>query len=81
MTVDELADKLKEEYQNAPEGEKAASVVLFSIKYARELDKLNNNSAVARAANLTPPKNDWGTEIGYGRKLAKYVNLKGNTPY
>ncbi len=80
MTVDELGEKLKEEYRNAPENEKAASVVLFSIKYASALDELNNNAAVARAANLTPPKNDWGTEIGYGRKLAKYVSLKDNTP-
>lgn len=76
MTIDELAAKLKEEYQNAPQDEKAASVVLFAIKYASELDALNNNQAVATAAHF----NSYGTEIGYGRKLAKYVTLKGNTP-
>ena len=80
MKVDELAAKLKDEYENAPKDEQGASVILFAIKYASELDELSNNAAVARAANLTPPKNDWGTEIGYGRKLAKYVSLKGNKP-
>ena len=76
MTVDELAEKLKDEYLHALEDEQAASVVLFAIKYASALDELNNNAAVARAADL----NTYDTEIGYGRKLAKYVTLNDNTP-
>lgn len=80
MTVDELAAKMREAYKSAPPGEKPVFVILFAIKYAAELEAVDNNKAVARAANLTPPKNNWGTEIGYGRKLAKYVTLNGDTP-
>ena len=76
MTLDELVAKLQEMYENAPYGEKPVSVVRFAIEYASELERWSN-AAVARAAHLTP-KDSYSVEIGYGRKLAKYVNLKAN---
>lgn len=78
MTVDELAEKLKEEYRHAPNDEKAVSVVLFSIKYASEMKGMTN-AEIARKACLVKP-DSYNQEIGYGRKLAKYVTLNDNTP-
>lgn len=79
MTVDELAAKMREAHRNAPSGKKPVSIILFAIKYASELDAVDNNQAVATAAHLTDA-NSYSVEIGYGRKLAKYVTLNDNTP-
>ena len=79
MTVSEVAKALREYRRAAPDGEKAVFVILFAIKYAEELDAVNNNQAVATAAHLTDA-NSYSIEIGYGRKLAKYVTLNDNTP-
>lgn len=77
MTLKEAANALREYCRTAPPGEKPVFVVLFAIKYAQELDALDNNAAVARKARLSD-KDSYDTEIGYGRKLAKYVTLKDN---
>lgn len=78
MTIDELAAKLREAYETAPYGEMPVSVIRFAIEHAGELEKFTN-TAVAKRAHLTP-KDSYSVEIGYGRKLAKYVTLKDNTP-
>ena len=80
MTVDELAAKLREVHKNAPYGEVPVSIIRFAIEYASELDVLDNDQALARAAHLTE-KDSYAVEIGYGRKLSKYVNLKDGKPY
>ena len=79
MTVDELAAKMREAHRDALSGEKPVSIILFAIKYASELDAVDNNQAVATAAHLTDA-NSYSVEIGYGRKLAKYVTLNDNAP-
>ena len=72
MNLQQLADKLREMYDTAPKGEKAAYIHLFGIKYAAELDRFSPAS-VAERSGLQP----WcGTEVNKGRKLAKYVDLK-----
>lgn len=79
MTLEDLAGKLREAYQNAPSGEVPVSIIRFAIEYANELEGFSNGD-VARAAHLTP-QDSYAVEIGYGRKLAKYVNLKDSKPY
>ena len=72
MTIQELADQLREMYDTAPKGEKAAYIHLFGIKYAAELDRFSPASVVERAGL----KHSYGTEVNKGRNLAKYVDLK-----
>ena len=72
MNVDELAEKLREMYDTAPKGEKAAYIHLFGIKYASELNRFAPASVAERAGLQR-----WcGTEVNKGRNLAKYVDLK-----
>lgn len=78
MTVDELVEKLKEEYQHARKDEKSVAVVLFFIKYASEMKGVTN-AEIARKACLVKP-NSYTQEMGYGRRLAEYVTLKADTP-
>ena len=72
MGLQELADKLREAYQNAPHREKAVRVHLFGIKYAAELSGLSIPTII-KFADL--PEN-WASEIRKGIALAKYVELK-----
>ena len=72
MTIQELADQLREMYDTAPKGEKAAYIHLFGIKYAAELDRFSPASVVERAGL----RRSYGTEVNKGRNLAKYVDLK-----
>ncbi len=72
MTPDQAGRKLKEMYDSAPEGEKAAHIHLFGIKYADEVDGLTNIDIVRQAGLPT----SYGTEVAKGRKLSKYVRPK-----
>ncbi len=74
MTEDDAARELSEWKRNAPTGEEAATVILFGIKYADELRRMSYAS-VARKANISS-SHSYGTELGYGVTLAKYVQLK-----
>ena len=74
MTPEEAGRKLREMYDAAPYGEKAAHIHLFGIKYADELDGLTNMDIVRQAGIYE----SYSTEVAKGRKLAKYVRLKEN---
>ena len=72
MELPELAQKLREMYDTAPQGEQALQVHLFDIKYAAELSRFSS-SAVVRRAGLDK---GYAPEVGKGRNLARYVTLQ-----
>ena len=74
MTVDEAAHILREMYRKAPIGEKATSIHLFGIKYAKELSGLS----IADIADQATGSESYQVEIRKGIRLAEYVQLKGN---
>ena len=49
MTVDELAQILKEVYDRAPHGEKNTQFQLFGIRYARELSRVSVRQVISRS--------------------------------
>jgi RNase adaptor protein for sRNA GlmZ degradation len=72
MTVDELANALKERYEQAGKREVVLAIHLFGIKYARELDGHSINDV----AELGTGHRSYGTEFRKGMRLAQYVNLR-----
>ena len=74
MTNQEAARTLREMYSGARKGDVALQFLLFGIKYAADLDRLNV-SQILEAAELPP---SYSTEISKGRKLARYVVLKAS---
>ena len=72
MSFKDLAAELARMYDSAPRGDKTTMVLLFAIKYADELEKLENYNMVdlVQAANMPKP---YATEINKGRRLSKYV--------
>ena len=75
MTVGEAAAILKRMYENAPHGEKVTCLFLFGIIYADDLAALSV-SDVVREAGVRPT---YYTEIRNGIKLAKYVQIRGDS--
>ena len=71
MTVEEAAAILECVYKNAPDREIAVRIHLFGIKYADDLHSLSIREVVELAG--VP---DYVTEIGKGRNLARYVDIK-----
>jgi hypothetical protein len=77
MTIVELAKKLSEMYENAPEGDKVAMIHLFGIRYSNEI--LKNNFVAGEIIKNTKLKNgskmntSYQTEISKGVNLSKYV--------
>ena len=74
MGLQELADRLREMYATAPEGEKVVHIHLFGIIYAEEISRFSPN-AIAKLVGL----DSYGTEVSKGRALAKYVELKNRS--
>ena len=75
MTVGEAAAILKRMYENAPHGEKTTMLHLFGIKHAADLVGLSIEDVVRKSGI---PKS-YHVEINKGRKLAKYVQIKGDS--
>ncbi len=73
MTVNELASILKEMYENS-NGEKAAMVHLFAIKYAREIR--DNDIVIKDILIAAKMPLSYVVEINKGINLAKYVEVK-----
>lgn len=74
MTLQHLGERLHEKYFDSDEGEIAAMVHLFSIKYADEIKGAGASmKAIAKAAGINE---SYGTEIAKGVKLAKYVSVR-----
>ncbi len=72
MTLKDLAAELAEMYDSAPRGDKTTMIHLFAIKYAKELDSLENTNMndLLEAANMPA---SYVTELNKGRRLSKYV--------
>ena len=76
MTPQALVEELKRMHREGKASREAgAMVILFGIKYADEIAACGVKKA--RLAKLAiPHSNEYGTEIGKGMKLARYVRLK-----
>ena len=71
MKFETLTTILNDMYFNAPDGETAAMVHLFGIKYAKEIRQCEESfKQFAISAGLNE---SYGTEISKGVKLAQYV--------
>jgi hypothetical protein len=77
MPIEELATILSQMYDNAPDGEKAAMIHLFGIRYARIIRDNNFVAAdIIRNTILndgTQMRESYITEINKGIKLARHV--------
>ena len=74
MTLQKLGQKLSEMYFGSEDGETAAMVHLFGIKYAAEIKESGASmKAIAKAAGI---RESYGTEISKGVKLAQFVSVK-----
>jgi hypothetical protein len=77
MGTDELAEILSGMYENAENGEQAAMVHLFGVRYANVIR--NNNISITEILRATRLQNGeqmgtWcQTEINKGIKLSRYV--------
>ena len=74
MTVGELAQKLREMYDEAEHKEQTAMVALFGVKYAEELEDYKVSTIVKAA--FGPSVANRSAQVGIGQKLARYVTLK-----
>ena len=72
MNIAEAAHKLREMYDNAPEGEKATQIHLFGIKYAEDLARLPLAEVLEQSGLLR----SYVTEVNKGRNLAKHVEVR-----
>ena len=72
MTLRELAAVLSNMYTTAPKGDKTTMIHLFAIKFATELDELedSNMNELLEIAHMPV---SYVTEINKGRRLSKYV--------
>ena len=71
MTLQQLGEILNQMYLGSEEGEMAAMVHLFGIKYAKEIrDCGASMKAIAKAAGINE---SYGTEISKGVKLSRWV--------
>ena len=85
MTDETMAESLANALMNAPPGEKTNTYVMFGIRYA---EQLHGNSRIRRVVDLCRQR--WPlakaspsahTDIGYGKRLAPYVEfLQGHPP-
>ncbi len=74
MTPEELTDKLKSMYENAPDRDSVTMIHLFGIMYADELKHCSaSKEEIAQNATGHP---SYQTEINKGIRLARYVELK-----
>src|SRR5450830_1438070 len=70
-TPDELGRVLRRMYDDAPRGDKVASIHLFGIKYAADVHAVGANAAdMVRASGL---KASYVVEVNKGLNLAKFV--------
>ena len=72
MNIRDLAGELSYMYNSASKGDKTTMIHLFAIKFATELDELedSNMKDLLEIANMPV---SYVTEINKGRRLSKYV--------
>ncbi|MCK9331396.1 MAG: hypothetical protein M0Q94_16110 [Candidatus Cloacimonetes bacterium] len=74
MTEKQLADKLREMYDNAPEGKQVVNIHLFGIIYADEIvGKRYSINNIVRGAELPE---SYKAEINKAINLSEYVIVK-----
>jgi len=74
MTLQQLGKALSDMYFGSETGETVAMIHLFGIKYAEEISTSGESMrAIALAAGIPE---SYGTEIGKGVKLSRFVRLK-----
>ena len=72
MTIQDLADQLRQDYDTAEEGKKVIAVHLFGIQWARELEGMSCKEIAIRAGI----HESYATEIRKGANLADYVSIR-----
>ncbi|MBB2734945.1 MULTISPECIES: HTH-like domain-containing protein [Bradyrhizobium] len=72
MTIQELADQLRQDYFTSEEGKKVIAIHLFGIRWARELEGMSCKEVAVRAGI----HESYGTEIRKGANLADYVSIR-----
>ena len=72
ITTEQAGTILRRAHADAPHGEKSIRLILFGVKYAADLERMQL-SDVIKKAGLHPSAN---VEIRYGIKMAKYVQIK-----
>ena len=72
ITVEEAGDVLRRMHSGALHGEKSISLIIFGVKYADDLEGMTLASVIQKSG--IHPTAD--VEIGYGMKLAQYVQIK-----
>ena len=75
MTIDDLAQTLRQMYQNAGHREKSEMILLFGIKYAKELTP----GIVPEVIRRSRIGDSYITEVHKGRRLARYVTAKSDS--
>ena len=78
MTSTELSRRLKKMYEDAGHRDSTTMVLLFGIKYAKELKSCGETmEKIARDASIgrTGRSSSYGTEINKGIRLARHVKM------
>lgn len=77
MNVIELANELKDMYENAPDKEQVAFIHLFGIKRGELIKSCGYSpKEIVEASGI---HKSYITEVSKGVKLSKYVNIKDYT--
>ena len=71
MQVERLGKLLEADLNNAAPNDRAVTIHLFGIRYAKEIG--SGATQIAVAAGISPK---YGTELRKGMKIAKFVVLK-----
>ena len=74
MNITELANRLRDMYRNASEGESVCMIHLFGVMFASEIRGSGAScKTIVQAAGISET---YVTEVNKGVKLAKYVHVK-----
>ena len=68
----ELANILKDMYNNAKDGEKVAMIHLFGMKYGDKIKEVSSFKEIAQLANI---QDSYATEISKGSKISDVSKL------
>ena len=73
MTKQDLANELKEMYENAQKGDSTTMIRLFGIKYSEDLK--NCTCSMSEIAELAEIGVNYHAKISKGIRLAKYAKI------
>lgn len=74
MTKEKLAAELKDMYNNSLKGDATTMILLFGVKYAKELKECG--VSMKEIAEFSEIGSSYQTEISKGIRLSKYDRLK-----